>query len=77
MNASDTLPEGLCPVLTSLAAAGNVGVLEEAFTWASSPQGHEYWSVRCWGEVPLSPDDIVLLLQWATAAYETAEQPRE
>lgn len=39
------------------------GCLTDAFCWASTHQGHGYWSSRLRGESPLSSADLAYLMQ--------------
>ncbi len=50
------------------ALSGIPAMLDEAFTWALTPQGHDYWRDRYEGKVKLSDDDKALLQSWADAA---------
>ena len=45
-----------------------VHMLDEAFCWSVTPQGHDYWNDRHDGRVELSDADKVLLQSWVDAA---------
>lgn len=43
---------------------GNPEALWSCFRWASSPEGHDYWSDRAKGIVPISTRDVEQLMIW-------------
>jgi hypothetical protein len=59
---------GTMEVLSGLPA-----MLDEAFTWAFTQQGQDYWYDRHHSKIELSDDDKALLQSWVDAAdyYET------
>jgi hypothetical protein len=36
---------------------GNVECLQESFSWRSTPQGHDYWSMRREGDEDMTEED--------------------
>jgi hypothetical protein len=47
---------------------GDHSLLSESFTWRHTPQGHDYWSVRCGGLTALLSEDEQYLL-WLLEEY--------
>jgi hypothetical protein len=45
---------------------GCYDALFNAFYWTTSPQGHDYWTARSYGHVPLSQYDLT----WLKGLYE-------
>lgn len=59
---------GFSRVETMEVLSGASEILHKAFTWAVTPQGHDYWRDRHGGKVKLSDDDKALLQSWVDAA---------
>lgn len=56
--------------------SGEVRQLDNAMIWADTPQGHQYWSDRCYGNAPLSERDKVWLRWYLEANRETTPKPK-
>jgi hypothetical protein len=47
--------------------------LQTAFTWNSTPQGHEHWKYIYMGMNPLTNEDIIQLQKWVILSYQQEE----
>lgn len=50
------------------------GMLSHAFTWSSSPQGHDYWSALRHSAVPLHEESLGILRSWLSARFALDEK---
>ena len=54
-----------------MAASGDHTVLDEAFAWVTTKEGHDYWWAIRRGETPYTPDIIervrLMYVEWKVA----------
>jgi hypothetical protein len=49
-------------------------MLQHAFTWSSSPQGHSYWSALRHSDRPLHEESLGILRSWLSARFALDEK---
>lgn len=61
--------------IRKLLSTEEVGLLSDAFSWAGTSQGHDYWSNVCRGYTPFNCEHRRIIEAWVKA-YEEDNPPK-
>ena len=74
MNDKDYYPDKFNPELALQVVDGDHTLIDGAFYWKKTPQGHTYWEQKWYDVAPITNEDKITLLRWCVNYYRSKEE---